>query len=322
MRTSLRSIVFIGSVALATAPLHAALADVQTSQSALQPKQSAVSEANDIVQLFDEALSNMALRPEQSDMLQKVGAEVDAKVGAVDQAKRDFMVALSKEIETGSVDSSTLHASLEEVVDAAAAASPILRAGFEKLHDTLDPEQRKQFVAGLRDALKKRAGMLDPKAQLDEWSKTLNLTDEQKQKIGAIMSSDTVDNDVARARIRLILAAFPGDKLSLDEIVPANTAHERTEKMFDHIVDVAKEVTDVLTPEQRALAANAIRNATSSQPPSPTTSEPSASNEGTGTVAQALWAGGGRYYAGGYRSFGGYGFSRGYATGFGGMYMF
>ncbi len=147
----------------------------------------AASDANDIVQIIDESLSRVILRPDQSAALQEIGNDVDAKVGAVDQARGDALVVLSDQVEAGKVDPAALRAETQAIVDAAAAASPELRSGFEKIHDVLDSDQRREFVSGFRAAMNKRASLVDPKTQIEQWSERLKLTGEQKQTLGAIL---------------------------------------------------------------------------------------------------------------------------------------
>ena len=358
MRAFLRSLIIIGSVAVVAVPLASARADTQptTPQPAPAPapvpqaNQSPASDADGIVQLMDEAMSGITLRADQKDVLQKLGADVDAKVAAVDQARRDLLQTLSNQIEAGKVDADALHNDKEKVVDAAVAASPALRGAFEKLHDTLDPDQRKQFVAAFRDALQKRASMVDPQAQVDEWSKILNLTGDQKTKISAILGEDTTADDVAKARIDLVLAAFPGDTFSLDDLVPAGAVKYDTQQMVNRIIDVTSKVTNVLTPEQRQTAAKAIRDQLSEQPamsepstgpaspsapaatgpaipstPTPTATGPAIPSAPavTGSTSQALCVGGGSGYFVGSRqhSTAYYGFRRSYGWGYGGEYL-
>jgi hypothetical protein len=48
---------------------------------------------------------------------------------------------------------------------------------------------------------------------------------------------------------------------------------------------------------------------------------PAPSPESVGNLSEPLWVGRGRYYPSAYRRAGAFGFSRTYATGFGGLYL-
>jgi Spy/CpxP family protein refolding chaperone len=288
----------------------------------------ATSESGDFVEMVEEALAGVNLRQDQTDTLQKLGADVDAKVGAADQAKRDYLSALADEIEAGKVDAGSLKSKTDAVADAASAASPDVRGALEKIHDTLDPEQRKAFVKGFHDALQKHAGRFDKKMMVDRWAKALNLTDEQKQKIGDIIGGDTVADDVARARIELVLAAFPGKHFKIDDLLaPESTERERVTNMMNHIAGITARVTDVLTPEQRKTAADRIRSKVSGRESEEgsETGKTSAHLEATDSTSEAIWMGGGVARAGfatGYRGFASGGFVGGYGVGYGGGWLF
>jgi Spy/CpxP family protein refolding chaperone len=306
MRTFVRTLIVIGSAAIA-APLGTARAQdpgTQTDQSdpaAPQPPSSRAtpkapaqtqgtgqSESGDFAQVIDQALSGIDLRSDQKDTLQKVGADVDMKVSSVDMARRDLLRALADEVEAGKVDPSSLKDKEQKVVDAATAASPTVRSALEKVHDTLDSAQRKQFVSAIRDSMKKRH--TDAKSRVEGWAKKLNLTDDQKTKIGAIFSGDSVAIDVARARIELVLAAFPGDKFSMDDLLPAKSVADNTRELEDRIIDETGKVTDVLTPDQRKTAAQGIRDraAGKSEKTGTTGSSEELDSEQVGSTSQAL----------------------------------
>jgi Spy/CpxP family protein refolding chaperone len=303
-----------------TPPIAAPNAPVQTHHK--QGK----SEAGEIVQLVEEALSTIDLRADQSDALQKIGDEVDLKVAAIDDAKRDFLGALATQVAAGSIDESALDSQMKKVEDAAAAAEPVLRRSLEKIHDVLDPAQRKEFVAGFKDAVKKRDEASGAKARIDELEKTLGLTTDQKSKITSILEENDVAKDIMRARAKLVLAAFPGDAFSLDELLPAGFARDRTRRMLHRITDEARRICDVLTPDQRTKAAKMLHDKAT-----PEASEAHTTNTGgehVGSTAQPLWAGravgvgyGGAvgYGAVGYRRSVGYGF--GYGAGYGGYWF-
>jgi len=310
----------------------------QTPPSGQQPSQGATSEAGGIVQLVDQALSNVNLRPDQKQALQSIATQVDAKVAAVDQAKRNLLSALADQIEAGQVNESDLQSLNDKFADAAAAASPDVRNAIQKLHDTLDPQQRKQFVDALRTELSQGAPMSGSSAMLDKLSRLLNLTPDEKQKIGQILSNASSSPDSTRQRMNKLLDAFPSDQFSVDDVVPVQNERDRAETIAKKMEDVASAIAQVLTPEQRKAAADYLRSQVSgqsTQTPSGGTQTPSSgtgpstSGEPVGTTSQGLWAGrgyGGAYgyrggYATGYRSYSGYGFGSGYRSGWGGVYL-
>lgn len=323
----------------------------QTPPSGQQPSQGPTSEAGGIVQLVDQALSNVNLRPDQKQALQSIATQVDTKVAAVDQAKRNLLSALADQIEAGQVNESDLQSLNDKFADAAAAASPVVRNAIQKLHDTLDPQQRKQFVDALRTELNQGAPTNGSSAMLDKLSRLLNLTQDQKQKIGQIFSNASSSPDNTRQRMNKLLDSFPSDQFSVDDVAPAQNERDRAAAIAKNMENVASEVTQVLTPEQRKTAADYLRSQVSgqstqmpsggtqapsggTQTPSSGAQTPSGSTEGpssgepVGSTSQGIWVG--RGYGAGYgygygrnvyRSYSGYGFGVGYRSGWGGMYL-
>jgi Spy/CpxP family protein refolding chaperone len=294
-------------------------------------EQRATADSGGIVELVDEALSGIDLSSKQQDELQQLGADVNAHMSDVEKGKKDLVLDLAKEIEAGHVDESTLKPDEEKVEKAAESASPDLRAAFQKMHDLLSADQRKQFVSGFREALSKRASKLDAKTQVDEWAKTLSLNDDQKQKITAILDEEKSANDDARARLDKVLDAFPSDSFTIDQVLPEGSPKDRADRMMHRIVDQARKVTDVLTPEQRATAAKTIRDKVSEKAGSPegsmghTTQGLTARGEATTTQSEPWWAGRAGFYGRGFGGWGvgrAYGFGRGFGTGFGGAWLF
>jgi Spy/CpxP family protein refolding chaperone len=290
-----------------------------------QQSQKGASETGDITQLIDQALSGVNLRSDQKQTLQATGADVDTKVAAVDQAKRDLLRAMADEIEAGKIDEGALHSKTEKFADAATAASPAVRKAFQTLHDTLDPQQRKQFVDAFRSATSQGAAMGDPHATLEKWSMALNLTDEEKQKIGQILSSSASGPSTVRQRVDKVLDAFASDQFKIDDVLPIGNEHERAEAVAKNMQDVASKVTDVLTPEQRRIAAEKIRERLSGQPTQQIAGGIGLTTpdlEGVDTTSEGLWMGrGGFGYAAGYRRTSGFAFGGGYRAGWGGGFL-
>jgi hypothetical protein len=245
---------------------------------------------DDVVRVVDEAVSKVTLRADQSQPLRQIGSEVDARAAALDRARSHFLLALWRQVQAGDIQADALRSQADAAVDAAAAASASLRSAFDKMHEILDPAQREAFVAGFRDVLTTRAADLDARTQLDYWSTMLNLNEDQKQKIAAIVSEDADANALVRARVEIVLDAFAGDTFSFDDLLPATSVRTRSQRMLARIVDHADRVLQVLTPPQRVIAGRKLHD---------------------GAVRAAAPA-----------RVSSYGFSRSFATGYAGMYLF
>jgi Spy/CpxP family protein refolding chaperone len=299
--------------------------------------QAPASEPGGIVQFLDQALGGISLRPEQSEALKELGHEVDAKVASVDKAKREFLDALADQIQSGHLDEDALEPAIQKVDEAVQTVAPAVHAALQKIHDTLDADQRKEFVDRFRGELKQMEAKTEPKAKIDEMAKELALTEDQKDKIGAVLEQDLKPSGEMRDRFGKLLDAFASDKFSVDDVLPRGHVAEHVDKMLHRMVNVASQVNDILTSEQRQKAAELLRQKAARK--FPQGGEPP---EETGTSHQGQWLGGPIYGGFGYGALpvyggfgfggwpalggfgygGGYGYSTGYATGLGGTYFF
>jgi hypothetical protein len=314
-----RALALGGCIAIIAASAQAradVAAETPQSTSSAVSEQAPTSETNGIVQMFDEALQGVSLRQDQQEKLKELGANVDAKVGAVDQAKRKLLGAIGKEVGEGRVDADSLKPEVQAFVDASAQAAPVLRDAVQKMHDILDHGQRTQFADNLKKAMKGREGKLAPGAQLEEWNKKLNFTEDQKKKISDILEKEPAAGEAIHKRFEAIIAAFPDDSFSLDSVAPPRDAKERAKAVATHIIDVASKVTEILSPEQRAIVAKTLQERAGG------TAQTSSDLEITGTVAQPIWMGRGFGYGGAAYRGAAYGVSRGYAAGYGGAFLF
>jgi Spy/CpxP family protein refolding chaperone len=276
-------------------------------------KTSAEAGGGGVVQLVDDALSSIQLRPEQSDALKKLGDQVDAKQAHVEQAKRDLLAALGAQIGTGKIDESALKPQVDALAKAADDACPAMRSAFETLHSTLTADQRTQFADNFLKALRQR--LAEHRTKGGKWAEELNLNPTQKDEIHAILAKHAGRVDAALGRLVRLMVAFDSDKMSLDDIMPPGHAGKIERKMAEGLISLVAEVNDILTPDQRKIVASKLGHEPKAGAPSS-----GESTENTGTTRQPLWVGGGFRgvgYAGGIGYARGYGFSRGYMGGMG-----
>ena len=307
--TSTRSLIAIASLGLATvftAPVRAdtsnatPLAETQTTLPA-EP-------GGGIVQLVDEAMSTIQLRQDQKDTVKKLGDEVAAAAAPVEQAKGKFLAALGKQFEAGKVDVASLDPDIAAIGKAVDVASPIERAALEKLHITLDPQQRAQFVDNMFYGLRKQ--LTHRKAAREE----LRLTQDQKDKVHALVheGEGMARIDKAIGGLVRVLVAFEGDEFKIDEIIPPGHAGEHAQRMAKGLAETSAKIYDILTPEQRAIVAKKL-----AEKAQPAPEQPAAPTHGTGSVSTPLWVGGGFARGGGFGFARGWGYSRSFVGGMG-----
>ena len=216
--------------------------------------------------MFERALEQLELRPEQQQAIDQLKAEAEKRHEPVKAAKRELMNAAADQVEAGKIDRCELDPKIEKVAAAKAQAHPEDRAAFEKLHSILDKQQRTTFVDSLKRSWEARRQAHDPTRLADKMARELGLTEEQKGKVQQILSGLREITEALGTheehgeRWSRVLEAFKGDRFVLDEVAPAeDVAAMMTRKMAGHLW-AAEALLPVLDKDQRALLAQKLRD--------------------------------------------------------------
>lgn len=211
-----------------------------------------------------DALAKVGLNEEQRAAAEKLGKEVAEKEKAVVDAREGLKVALAKQLKEGKIDEQALEHEIDALVKAREAASPALRKAVENLHGILNEEQRGDFV----DALKSRMKDLDQASQkwFGELSKDLRLTEEQRNKAKDVLEKTKGNLAEEHKKAEALFEAFKGKEFKIERIVPISDVGERTRKRATEMIGIAKELTDILTPEQRSELAKKLEAKHPSEP--------------------------------------------------------
>lgn len=246
------------------------------------------------VAMVAHALSKVCLDDQQRAAIEQLGEDVVAKDKEVRSARKELRSALVHQLEQGKIDEDDLADEVDELVRAREEASPVLRKALEDLHGILEPEQRTAFVGALESRMKEVA---DASAGwFDSFSTDLELSDEQKQQIGDVLARAKPELDEERERAKAVFDEFEKDDFSVEKIVPLAEVGERTRQRAEGMIAIAKELVDILTPEQRVLLAQKIEGVTAKS---------AAEKAITRTTHQAIVVSGGSVRAGAVRGWGG-----------------
>jgi Spy/CpxP family protein refolding chaperone len=230
--------------------------------------------------LIGDALGDVPLTAAQRTELEQLAADTEARHANARAAGKDMMLALAGQVEAGTLDRASLKAKVDAVAAALVAAQPADRAAFQKLHDLLGPDQRVAFVDAFEARAKARfagAGEAGPsggggpgKGMMGQWAADLALTDAQKQEIKAALEQRRqagADGEhgpgrpmrEGAQRAGKLLEAFKQDRFVLDEVAPPRDIGQMTSHASERFIGLAEIALPVLTPQQRALAAQKIR---------------------------------------------------------------
>jgi Spy/CpxP family protein refolding chaperone len=220
------------------------------------------------LKLLGAALGDVPLRSAQRLEVEKLAADADARHADAREARKDVMLAIAEQVAAGSINRTQLQPRIDALVAALNKAQPDDRAAIERLHAILGPDQRIAFVDALEARVHERFGQMRGKHPMKEWATDLKLTDDQRAQLKALFTQrfaaahEGHDGAPWAAHIRRgakILEAFKQDRFVMDEVIPAVDVSQEAAKMSERMIGMAELALPILTPEQRALAAQKIR---------------------------------------------------------------
>ena len=231
-----------------------------------------------------DALATVPLRADQRVTLEQMAKDAETRMEPARKARGDLMLAIADQIQAGAIDKTALQPKIDALAAAHQAVQPQNRAAFEKLHDLLTPDQRLAFVNAMEShhaehAQGENAG---PRGRMHKWAADLGLSQDQQDQIktklqarwqahvanattGADPSGAVGDGHLIakghemHAQYKAMLEAFKGDKFSMDQVAPAPDHKEMAHGFAGHMLGMLETALPVLTPEQRTIAANKLR---------------------------------------------------------------
>jgi Spy/CpxP family protein refolding chaperone len=221
------------------------------------------------LKVMADALADVPLTATQRPVVEKLAADTATRHTASRAAHRDLMIAIAAQVQAGTIDRTALQPKIDALVTALQAAQPADRSSFEQLHALLTPDQRTAFVNAMEAHVADRVSTAHDKHPLQQWAVDLQLTDDQKAQIRAAMKEHwqeaAHDGNGApgaehRQQAKAMLTAFAQDRFVMDEVSPAKDVAGRAQRMTARMLGIAEAALPVLTPQQRALAAQKLRD--------------------------------------------------------------
>jgi Spy/CpxP family protein refolding chaperone len=221
------------------------------------------------LKLVGDALGDVPMTAQQRAQIEQLATETETRHAGARAARKDLTLAVAAQLETGNIDRAALRPKIDAVAAAVAASQPADRAAFERLHALLGPDQRTAFVDALEARLLGRMGEARGKGGIVHWAQELKLSDDQRaqMKVALEQHFHTAAREpggrkpwMDRAeRGAKLLAAFKQDRFVIDEVVPARDASQQAARSSDWLLGMAEAALPILTPDQRAIAAQKLR---------------------------------------------------------------
>lgn len=222
-----------------------------------------------LVRLVADALTSVCLSDDQRGAVAQLGDDVAPAEQAVAAARHAFVTALAEQLKSGTIDPIALECQIHALVNAHTNSAPVTRKAIEDLHSVLDAEQRAAFV----DALETRMNDITAAAGgwFDAFANDLGLSDGQKSRLRAVLATEKPELEMEHKSVTAAYEAFKKDYFLAEDVAPIEDVGSRARGRTLEMVAIAKELTDILTPEQRsALAARIQSTPSETAIPSPT----------------------------------------------------
>jgi Spy/CpxP family protein refolding chaperone len=241
-----------------------------------------------MVKVVGEALGEVSLRPEQRAELEKLAAAAEARHAATLDGRKELALALADQVEKGAVDRAALQPRIDRVIADMEKVRPEDKQALARVHALLDADQRNAFVDALEAKMQKHHGHHGgkgkhghgPKAEgehdrgehrgfggphgMMKLGEDLKLTDDQKDKIKEVLKSSFAakkgpsfrEMHAKRGEGKRAIESFRTDKFDADAVAPPV---DKARAGSGHFIEMAEKIVPILTPEQRKIAADKIR---------------------------------------------------------------
>jgi Spy/CpxP family protein refolding chaperone len=227
-----------------------------------------------MVHMLGEALGQVPLTATQRTQIEKLASEAEARQGDAGAVWKDLTSALADQVQAGRVDRAALQPRIDAFTAALQRSQPADRAALEQLHALLSADQRAAFVDALTANVREHKGAARD-THGTKWADDLKLTDEQKAQVRLALrqahaSRESDSHEPGRApggdhpwagggHHAAVLSAFRQDRFVIDEVAPPHDLSAVAASASDRVLRMAEAVLPLLTPEQRAVAAQRIR---------------------------------------------------------------
>lgn len=218
------------------------------------------------------SLDTLGASPDERAVIEKIQADLFAKMEPARAAEQKVMATLADGIEAGTIDAAQVDVALAQVASAAGSLHDATADALNQLHAVLTPEQRGALVdkveahwtiwqsANSEPVGPSRAGYLEALAS------ELSLTADQVEKIRTRWSAAAkdargrLDSQKIEAHLQVFGQAFRNDSFDARSLGTASAANTLLATWGSaRMAHFFESVSPVLTPEQRSALAQNLR---------------------------------------------------------------
>lgn len=244
-------------------------------------------------------VADVGLKPEQKSAVDALKADLAKLEDGTKEGRAQLKSDVADGVAAGKLDKAKIDADTKKLVKAAESTASSVQEAMNKLHKTLDPEQRKKLVELMHakaETMHEHAKAetmhehgkaeghergkaeghehgemgehaMGPHKTLEKLSEELALTADQKDKLktkmDALMKTHMAAQkghfDEMQKRMKAVGDAFAGDKFDAKNARVGEKLGDMIQLMTKHRVQFVEAVLSVLTPEQRTKFAAHVR---------------------------------------------------------------
>jgi Spy/CpxP family protein refolding chaperone len=222
------------------------------------------------------SLDSLGISPEQRTVVEKVQADLFAKMAPARLAERGVVLAIAEGIAAGAVDRGKVDSAIDQVATAAGALHESTADALNQLHAVLTPPQRAALVDKVQahwdvwkraNAEDERAGQDPGGGHLSQLARVLGLTPNQvdrvRASVGAAMSAGPARFDTREvdSHLQTFGPAFEAEPFDAKALSLEGSANARLAGWgAAHMARFYEAVDPILSPEQRARLAQMLRD--------------------------------------------------------------
>ncbi len=220
------------------------------------------------------SLDSLGVSPEQKAQIEKIQADMHAKMLPAHDAEKNLLLTLADGIAAGNIDQAKVDAAITQVTSASAGVHDAVADSLNQLHEVLTPPQRAALVdkveahfdvwhhANAEEESAEKEGAHG--GHLDKLAKELALSPEQVEKArGSLKASSGgthFDKAEGEAHLKAFGAAFASDKFDSKQLTTGTNANAHIATWgATRVAHLYEALTPVLTPDQRTKLADALR---------------------------------------------------------------
>jgi len=215
--------------------------------------------SHELTRLLDDAISVLRLEPNQASSFEDLEKRLRVDDVVARQAKQAVLLALADQLEAGRVELAPLQRVLTTYMAARKQLSGTFRAALEQIYTTLDPAQRKRFAESFAQQFQAEVQKQLSPEWIDAFATTLKLTDEQKKQLAEMIRNREKSFVGELDRLGRALGSFPSDATAFATSFPQSLDPLFALESALRMVQSTSKISAILTPEQRALAADLLR---------------------------------------------------------------